>query len=229
MMRALIFDFDGLILDTETPEMEVWQAIYREYGHELPVDEWAKTVGGFGISTFNPAQHLAELTGQDAEELVAYYRQKVDPILQSLPVRPGVQALLEQAAGRGVLRAVASSSSHQWVDTHLARLGLLHYFDWIVCSEDVPPGRTKPNPDLYLVAVERLGVPRETIVVFEDSQNGVRAARAAGLFVVAVPNPLTQRLGVDGADYVLPSLAEISLERLERLLAGRILQQSRSL
>ncbi len=219
-LRALIFDFDGLILDTETPEMELWQILYREHGHELPVEEWVKTVGGFGISTFNPAQHLGQLTGKPADALATLYRQRLDPLLQAMPIRPGVQALLEQATQAGLLRAVASSSSHQWVDTHLERLGLISYFNHILCSEDVPPGRTKPHPDLYVLAIQRLGVPPETIVVFEDSPNGIRAARAAGLFVVAVPNPLTLRLGVDDANWVVSSLEEVSLERLEQRLAA---------
>ena len=63
MLKALIFDFDGLILDTETPEVLVWQSIYREHGFELPVHEWEKTIGGYGISTFDPANHLSLLSG----------------------------------------------------------------------------------------------------------------------------------------------------------------------
>ena len=111
--------------------------------------------------------------------------------------------------------AVASSSSHTWVDSHLSRLGLAEHFNCVVCSEDVTPGRTKPNPDLFLLALDRLEVQKEAAVVFEDSPNGVRAAKSAGIFVVAVPNPLTIRLGVDGADLMVNSLAELSLDELD--------------
>ncbi len=209
------------MLDTETPEVEVWQEIYREHGHELPVDEWAKTIGGYGISVFDAATHLAGLTGLDAETLRTRYRRESDERIHASPVLPGVESLVRAGREQGLKLAVASSSSHAWVDGHLERLGLIRYFDAILCSNDIAPGRTKPNPDLFLLALERLDVGRERAVVFEDSPNGVRAARTAGIFVVAVPNPLTIRLGVDGADLTVRSLAELTLEKLEDLLSAK--------
>ncbi|MEW5938252.1 MAG: HAD family hydrolase [Chloroflexota bacterium] len=220
MLQALIFDFDGLILDTETPEVEVWQAIYREHGHELPVDEWAKTVGGYGISAFDAATHLSGLAGLDPAPLRARYRLDADRVIHAKPIQPGVTDLLASARDHGLGLAIASSSPHSWVDAHLARLNLLPYFDHVVCQDDVPPGRTKPNPDLFLKALTRLGVGKEAAVVFEDSPNGVKAARAAGIFVVAVPNPLTKRLGVDGADLTVESLAGLTLDSLFRISAS---------
>lgn len=220
-IQTLIFDFDGLILDTETPEVEVWQAIFREHGRELPVDEWAKTIGGYGVSTYDAASHLAELTGLDAAPLRARYRRESDAIIHASPILPGVLDLLDEGSRRGLRLAVASSSSHAWVDSHLSRLGLAARFDAVVCSDDVPPGRTKPNPDLFLLAVDRLKVQKEAAVVFEDSPNGVRAAKSAGIFVVAVPNPLTARLGVDGANLTVNSLAELSLDKLEGFLSAQ--------
>jgi HAD superfamily hydrolase (TIGR01509 family) len=213
-LKALIFDFDGLILDTETPEVEVWQVIYREHGHELPVEEWAKTVGGYGLSTFDAAAHLSELTGLDPAPLRARYRLDADRLIHAKSIQPGVTDLLASARDHGLGRAIASSSPHAWVDAHLARLGLASHFDHVVCSEDVGPGRTKPNPDLFLKALARLGVAKDTAVVFEDSPNGVNAARAAGIFVVAVPNPLTKRLGVNGANLTVSSLADLPLSVL---------------
>jgi HAD superfamily hydrolase (TIGR01509 family) len=220
-LQALIFDFDGLILDTETPEVEVWQDIYREHGHELPVDEWAKTVGGYGISTFDAAAHLSGLTGLDPAPLRVAYRVRADRVIYAKPIQPGVLELLDAARARGLGLAVASSSSHAWVDSHLARLGIAARFDQVICSEDVAPGRTKPNPDLFLKAVEQLQVKKDAAVVFEDSPNGVKAARAAGVFVVAVPNPLTASLGVYGADLTVNSLAELSLQDLERRVSAQ--------
>ena len=220
-LQALIFDFDGLILDTETPEVEVWQDIYREHGHELPVDEWAKTIGGYGISTFDASTHLAGLTGLDAAPLRARYRRESDIRIHASPVLPGVLDLLDDGRTRGLRLAVASSSSHAWVDLHLSRLGLADRFDRVICSDDVAPGRTKPNPDLFLLAVDQLKVPKEAAVVFEDSPNGVRAAKSAGIFVVAVPNPLTIRLGVDGANLAVKSLADISLDELDGFLSAK--------
>ena len=221
MIKALIFDFDGLILDTETPEVHVWQTIFREHGHELPVHEWAKTIGGYGISTYDAAVHLSQLTGLDPAPLRARYRSESDAIIHASPILPGVMDLLDAAADRNVRRAVASSSPHSWVDTHLSRLGLAARFDDVICSDDVAPGRTKPNPDLFLLAAERLKVQKDAAVIFEDSPNGVRAAKSAGIFVVAVPNPLTIRLGVDGANLTVKSLADISLDELDGFLSAK--------
>lgn len=221
MLKALIFDFDGLMLDTETPEVEVWQNIYSEHGFELPVDEWARTIGGYGISTFDAATHLASLTGLDPHPLRLRYRSESDALIHASPVLPGVLDLLTLGRARGLRLAVASSSPHSWVDSHLSRLGLFDRFDRVICSEDVAPGRTKPNPDLFLKAVDQLQVQKEAAVVFEDSPNGVRAARTAGIFVVAVPNPLTRRLGVDGADWMVESLADVTLDELEKKLAAK--------
>jgi HAD superfamily hydrolase (TIGR01509 family) len=220
-LQALIFDFDGLILDTETPEVKVWQTIFREHGHELPVDEWAKTIGGYGISNYDAAMHLSQLTGLDPVPLRTRYRSESDAIIHASPVLPGVLDLLHNGRMRGLRLAIASSASHSWVDPHLSRLGIAVRFDRVICSEDVAPGRTKPNPDLFLLAVEQLKVPKEAAVVFEDSPNGVKAARAAGIFVVAVPNPLTLQLGVDGANLTVNSLAELSLDKLDGLLPAK--------
>jgi HAD superfamily hydrolase (TIGR01509 family) len=220
-LNALIFDFDGLILDTETPEVEVWQVIYREHGHELPVHEWAKTIGGYGISTFDAATHLSQLTGSDPAPLRSRYRVEADAVIRAKPILPGVLNLLTEARAHGLGLAVASSSPHAWVDSHLARLGIAAHFDKVICQEDVAPGRTKPNPDLFLLALDQLQVKKEAAVVFEDSPNGVKAARAAGVFVVAVPNPLTASLGVNGADLTVNSLAELTLKDLERRVSAR--------
>lgn len=220
-LQALIFDFDGLILDTETPEVEVWQTIFREHGHELPVDEWAKTIGGYGLSTYDAATHLAQLTGLDPAPLRVRYRSESDVIIHASPILPGVLDLIRDGTRRGLRLAIASSSSHAWVDSHLARLGLADRFDRVLCSDDVAPGRTKPNPDLFLLALDQLKVQKEAAVVFEDSPNGVRAAKSAGIFVVAVPNPLTRSLGVDGANLTVNSLAGLTLEKLDGFLSAK--------
>ena len=212
MIKALIFDFDGLILDTETPEVLVWQSIYREHGFELPVNEWEKTIGGYGISTFDAAEHLALLSQGRLEpaSMRTRYRRESDLLIHASEIMPGVVNLIEQAREQGVQVAIGSSSPHSWVDTHAKRLGIFHYFKHIICQDDVAPGRTKPNPDIYLKALEVLKIQNTEAVVFEDSLNGVEAARRAKIFVVAVPNPLTAKMGVSG-DLTVPSLANVSL------------------
>ncbi|MBL8101613.1 MAG: HAD family phosphatase [Anaerolineales bacterium] len=216
MLKALIFDFDGLILDTETPEVLVWQSIYREHGFELPVHEWEKTIGGYGISNFDAAEHLSQLSqGRlDAATMRIRYRRESDLLIHASEVMPGVVTIIEQARSQGVTVAIGSSSPHSWVDAHVKRLGIFHYFKHIICQDDVAPGRTKPNPDIYLKALEMLRVQNTEAVVFEDSLNGVEAARRAGIFAVAVPNPLTAKMGVTG-DLTVSSLAELSLLDLQ--------------
>lgn len=216
MLKALIFDFDGLILDTETPEVLVWQSIYREHGFELPVHEWEKTIGGYGISTFDPANHLSLLSqGRlDSASMRIRYRRESDLLIHASAVMPGVINLIEQARAQGIPSVIGSSSPHSWVDTHAKRLGIFHYFKHIICQDDVAPGRTKPNPDIYLKALEMLKVQNTEAVVFEDSLNGVEAARRAKIFVVAAPNPLTSKMGVSG-DLTVSSLANVSLQDLQ--------------
>lgn len=215
MLKALIFDFDGLILDTETPEVFVWESIYREHGFELPVHEWEKTIGGYGISTFDAANHLSLLSqGRlDAVSMRSRYRQEADQLIHASPIMPGVSEMIHQAREVGMKIAIGSSSPHSWVDTHAKRLGIFNLFNHIICQDDVPPGRTKPNPDIYLKVLERLRVQASEAIVFEDSLNGVEAARRAGIFVVAVPNPLTAKMGVHG-DMTVSSLANLSLRDL---------------
>ena len=215
MLKALIFDFDGLILDTETPEVLVWQSIYKEHGFDLPVDEWEKTIGGYGISNFDAAEHLSRLSSGrlDPVSLRSRYRKEANEIIHASPVLPGVINMIEQAKEAGSKVAIGSSSPHSWVDTHAKRLGIFDYFDHIICADDVPAGRTKPNPDIYLKALEQLNVKNDAAVVFEDSLNGVLASRRAGIFVVAVPNPLTAKMGVIG-DITVSSLAELSFQEL---------------
>ncbi len=217
MLKALIFDFDGLILDTETPEVLVWQSIYRDHGFELPIDEWEKTIGGYGVSNFDAAEHLSLLASGklEPEPMRARYRKEADELIHASPVLPGVMKMIGQAKENGLQVAIGSSSPHSWVDAHAKRLGIFHIFDHIICADDVEPGRTKPNPDIYLKALERLNVRNDEAAVFEDSVNGVLAARRAGIFVVAVPNPLTTKMGVAG-DLTVSSLSELSLQDLQK-------------
>ncbi|HND48095.1 MAG TPA: HAD family phosphatase [Anaerolineales bacterium] len=215
MLKALIFDFDGLILDTETPEVLVWQDIYKEHGFELPVEEWEKTVGGYGISSFDPAQNLSALSqGRlDPVSLKARYRLEADAIIHTKPIQPGIMDMIGSAKENGLKVAIGSSSPHSWVDTHTQRLNIYDQFDHIICQDDVAPGRTKPHPDIYLKALETLQVDKAEAVVFEDSPNGVLASKRAGVFVVAVPNPLTARMNVQG-DLTVSSLADLTLQDL---------------
>lgn len=234
MLKAIIFDFDGLILDTETPEYIAWQEIFAEHGCELSLDMWGQVVGGAGFSDFDAASHLEELLRStysvrstcsvghpfdcaqgrpvDHAALNARWRQRGDELIAAQAILPGVRDYLDDAQRLGLRLAIASSSKHSWVDTHLNRLGLWDYFEIIKCADDV--SRTKPDPELYRAALAALHIRAEEAIVFEDSPNGVRAAKAAGIRAVAVPNFLTHQLKIEGADCTLKSLADIRLEEL---------------
>jgi HAD superfamily hydrolase (TIGR01509 family) len=213
---ALIFDFDGTILDTETPEFEEWRAAFRARGHELGLEVWQHSLGTVGA--YDPCAHLAELGGagfdRDALRQEVFARQVAR--CESQPLLPGVVDRLREgrAAGRGT--AVASSSPSAWVERWLERHAIRGLFDAVCTADDVE--HVKPAPDLFLLAARKLGVPPADCVVFEDSPNGLRAARAAGMRCVAIPNPLTRHLPLGEADLLLGSLAECPLpEILARL------------
>ncbi len=214
MIQALIFDFDGLIIDTELPDYESWQGIYRSYGCELPLQAWGQIVGGTGASDFDPHSHLEELCGQklDREEVWISRRKQYLETISEQPVLPGVLEYLDDADRIGLKLAVASSSPENWVRGHLARLGLYQRFAAVKTADDVK--RTKPDPELYLVTLENLKLKSDQAIVFEDSPNGVMAAKAAEIFTVAVPNKVTAQLPMPGADIHLDSLAELPLIEL---------------
>jgi len=216
MLKALIFDFDGLILDTETPEYLTWQAIYHEHGYELPHEEWGKIIGGYGLSDFDAADHLARLSQGRLDSAAMRLRHSSESLarIHAQSVLPGVLDLIHAAKIHSLKLVIASSSHHAWVDNHAKRLGIFHYFDKVICADDVGVGRTKPNPDLFLLALKQLQVQKEAAVVFEDSPNGVLAANRAGIFVVAVPNQVTALLNLDGANWIVRSLMDVSLNEL---------------
>lgn len=220
-IRALIFDFDGLILDTETPEIDVWKEIYSEHGQAYPMDLWSQIIGGWGNTDFDPALELQRLAGRplDVAALRERHRQASDALILSSAVMPGVQDVLAGARRLGLRCVIASSSDRSWVEPHLQRLGLISYFERLITGDEVAKGRTKPHPDIFLKALQVLELPSSEALVFEDSPNGMKAAHAAGLRVVGVPNPVTAPLQLD-ADLMLPSLAAMPLEEMLRRVEG---------
>jgi HAD superfamily hydrolase (TIGR01509 family) len=208
MIRALIFDFDGLILDTETPVFRSWQELYAAQGGCLTYELWAQTVGT--VST--EAEHFAALEIQtgyplDRETLGPQRRQREGELILKQPILPGVRELLVEGKQRGLKIGLASSAGCKWVLGHLRRLELLSYFDSVRGRDDVE--RVKPDPELFLTVLADLEAEPREAVVFEDSPNGIRAAKAAGLLCVAVPNPVTRQYSLAQADLRLESLAEM--------------------
>ena len=213
MIQGLIFDFDGLILDTELPAFQCWQEIYQSYGCHLSLSAYAVCIGSWA-STFDPYAHLEQQLGLavDREGIYRQRRQRSLELVAQQPILPGVREYLTEGKRLVLKLAVASSSPRDWVAGHLTRLGLLPFFDCLKCGDEVTA--TKPYPELYHATLSILELRAEETIALEDSPNGVTAAKAAGIFCVAVPNPVTSQLSLDHADLQLPSLANLPFERL---------------
>jgi HAD superfamily hydrolase (TIGR01509 family) len=212
-IRALVFDFDGLILETETPAYQAWVEIYRELGHELPKELWLEYIGREG-GWFDALAYLEGLTGPlpDRDALQLRRDARKTELTAGISESAGLRELLAAGRERGLRLAVCSSSTPRWVIGHLERLGLAQLFDHIQCR--IGDLRAKPAPDLYLAACAGLGVRPAEAVAFEDSRNGMLAAQNAGLRCVVVPNELTAAMDLSGADHRFASLAAVSLRAL---------------
>ena len=212
-IKALVFDFDGLILDTEVPIYQSWRELCQSNGYDLTLEDWQICLGSAeGTASF--FDNLADLLGNplDVEAEAPKRLERELELIASQPILPGVKEYLQRAAELGLKMGVASSSPCKWVLGHLQERGLRKHFECVLAADDV--GITKPDPDLYLTALDCLGVSSREAIAFEDSPNGVLAAKRAGLYCVAVPNPTTKQLDLDGADLVLDSLADLPLEEL---------------
>jgi HAD superfamily hydrolase (TIGR01509 family) len=212
MIRAIVFDFDGLILDTEEPVYRSWLEVYQAHGEELPFEQWVQIVGST-TTGFHPQHHLEERLGRALPKEVLDRRigRRTELVLAQ-ELLPGVVSQIDQAKAMGLKVGVASSSTAEWVRGHLARLGILEKFDCLRCRDDV--ANAKPEPDLYIAVLDCLGVTAAEAFAIEDSPNGVMAAKRAGLRCVAIPNPITAKLDLSGADVLLRSLAELTLADL---------------
>jgi beta-phosphoglucomutase-like phosphatase (HAD superfamily) len=208
-VRAFLFDFDGLIIDTETASRAGWAWLYERHGHELPPEKWALMVGT--VNGWDPWSHLVGLVGRplDFDRLNEERYAHELSLLETEQLRPGIAEYFDFAQRNGLKRAIVSSATRDWIDMHLARLERQVGWDAIVTA-DGDATRAKPSPTLYLEALERIGVPAGEAVAFEDSPNGAQAAQAAGIYVVGVPNAITRDLGLhEHTDVLVDSLADL--------------------
>jgi HAD superfamily hydrolase (TIGR01509 family) len=187
-LAAVLFDFDGTLLDTESVALQSWREEYDHHG--APFDEagWLAEVGTetdrYGV--------LAGVVGPvfDADASRGRRRARELHLIRGVEPHADVDAALTALTAAGVRLAVVSSSPATWVHPNLERLGWLARFEFVVTREDAP--RAKPQPDLYLRALQLLNANPAVAVAVEDSATGVRAARAAWLRCVAMPNPVTE-------------------------------------
>ena len=218
-MQAIVFDFDGLILDTETPEFRVWTEVFHEHGVAIPEGYWTSHIGsGAEQEIERPGALLERVTGGayvHSDESLERCRVRIRELIQHEKPRPGVVELITEARENHVPLGIASSSRHVWVDRFLKHLGLIEYFDHVVCADDVH--RAKPFPDLYQLVCALLGTLPDETIALEDSPNGVAAAKVAGLYVFAVPNSVTCHLDLSAADRILDTLDGVGLEDLLRM------------
>lgn len=213
MLKAVVFDFDGLIVDTEWATWQAWREVYAAHGQDFPLALWQLNVGSGHV--FDPIAHLEKLTGErvDGTAVEGARQERAQAIVRGLSPMPGVLDRIAEAQTLGLKLGVASSSPARWLNYHLPRLGLLMAFEAVRGSSDVG-GKKKPDPAVYLSACAGLGVAPDTAVAFEDSMHGVQAAKAAGLYCIAVPNEVTRTMDFSAADEVVGSLEAVSLANL---------------
>lgn len=206
-ISAVLFDFDGIIVDTEWAIYQAWLRTFEAHDHPLPLELYTRCIGS-DFDTWSPKTHLEDLTGNsfDWHDLDTKRQKQIVSELEGSSAMDGVCELLDQLEAKKITAAVVSSSSHHWVDGWLGRIGLTERFKTVVCRGDAP--RIKPAPDLYLEAAKRLELQAADCLVIEDSLNGVKSAKAAGMSVWAIPNRVTSCLDFSPADRVFASLKE---------------------
>jgi HAD superfamily hydrolase (TIGR01509 family) len=213
VIEALLFDFDGTLVDTESVDLRTWHEVFEAHGVAVPLDRFASRIGTLaGPDELDELDALLDVPC-DRDAVLATRRRRELELLELEPLRPGVREYLEQAEQLGLRVGIVSSSSHSWIDGNLRRLGLLDGWTTVVCA-DGDTTRCKPSAALYLEALEELGVDADEAVAIEDSPNGITAARAAGIFCVAFPNDVTSALDLSHADLVLESLHDVPLGEL---------------
>ncbi len=213
MIRAVIFDFDGTILDTETPIYKAWSRTYEQHGQQLSMEEYSAAIGT-DYSVFDPRGTLEQRIGRklDWAALDSARRDYHMELVVANDILPGVRELMAEVKARGLRCAIASSSTTDWVSSHLQRLGLRQYVDLIVCAD--PPLRPKPTTDVYDRVLAVLEVAANEAVAIEDSPNGATAALKAGIACIGVPNTMTSLFDFPEGIKRVSSLEDMTLDDL---------------
>lgn len=219
-LKLLVFDFDGVIADTEPCYIQSWQQIYESYHAEFPKDRYIKAIGCSDMP-FDPYRDLLDrcivgVRPRSRSSVVGLYKKYYSNLADRQPIMPGVQHLISSAKRDRVSLAVASGAPFSWVGHHLQRLGLMGAFDHIVCLDDVTQG--KPHPAVYNRVLSIADIRADSAIAIEDSTNGIAAAKDAGVTCIAVQSSTTGVHDVSTADAVIPSLEGATVEHLLSLV-----------
>lgn len=212
-LKGIIFDFDGLIIDTEMPGCNAWSELFNQHGFSFTIEDWKKAIGT-GPSAYDPAKHLNQLTnGQlETQKIKEQTLSRTRELIELQPLLPGVLDFIIASERQGLLLAVASSSNREWVEGYLLKLGIRKFFKVVCTSTDVQ--QVKPDPELFLLAAKKLGISPSEAIVFEDSPSGIKAAKAAGIPCIAIPNDITKSMDLSLATRIVNSFLDIDLLEL---------------
>lgn len=222
MINTFIFDFDGLILDTELACYQTWVDIYKTFNANLPLEEWIVCVGTTD-EAFDPIKYLKQISKiepLDANEILHLHGKEYRKRTSILDIKPGILDYLEWARKNQFNIAIASSSDKDWVISHLENLKIIQYFDLIRTNNDVE--KVKPDPELYHSVKKYFRLNDFEAIIFEDSLHGINAGLASNLFTIAVPNELTKNSDLSAAHLIITGLDAIPPSKLLRTLENKL-------
>lgn len=206
---AVVFDFDGLMMDTESSLLASWRYEWTQWG--LTLDEATFFAEHGGDTSEEKYAQLAAAVGSTYDRALSHERRLAfrAELHATLDLSQGVRGWIAEAVSLGMTLGVASSSSRAWVEGHLRRVGVLQHFTVLACGDEVDAA--KPAPDVYHLALDRMGIKGADAVAVEDTAHGVAAAQAAGLRAIAIPNPFVELSRLGTAELVLESAEGVSL------------------
>ena len=214
-LHAVVFDLDGVIWDGEPLYHEAFNVVLKPYGHSISITDpaYVQIIGKSVEAAWDWMRSRFALTESPAVFYRAYNEAVLELMKHPIEPLPGVRDLLSELRRRGIPIGLASASLRQWVDATLVGLGLQDAFDATVSASEVQ--QSKPAPDLYLAAADRIGVPPERCLAIEDTASGIAAAKAAGMIAVQIRAASTALPPLPQADFVLEEYSQFDLSLLE--------------